>query len=122
MLKVALTSMAMVAGLTTAGFAQDLDRLSTNELVELANQEGSVTVYSFTSRISKVEAAFEAAYPNIDLQGYDISSTEQIARLKAEAAAGIANADVIYISDVPVVLSDPELQSGARTICTAAHV
>ncbi|AVX04932.1 hypothetical protein MXMO3_02419 [Maritalea myrionectae] len=111
MLKVALTSMAMVAGLTTAGFAQDLDRLSTNELVELANQEGSVTVYSFTSRISKVEAAFEAAYPNIDLQGYDISSTEQIARLKAEAAAGIANADVIYISDVPVVLSDPELQA-----------
>lgn len=38
------------------------------------------------------------------MQGFDISSTEQIARLQAEAQAGVSNADVIYISDVPVVL------------------
>lgn len=96
-----------VAALAAPVSAQDLDGLSVEELLPLAQAEGSVTVYSFTSRIARVEQAFEAAYPGVDMQGYDISSTEQIARLKAEAAAGVANADVIYISDAPVVL--PEL-------------
>ena len=81
-----------------------LDALTPEDLLPLAQAEGSVIVYSFTSRIGRVEAAFEEAYPGIDLQGFDISSTEQIARLTAEAQAGITNADVIYISDVPVVL------------------
>ena len=72
----------------------------------MAQEEGTVTVYSFTSRIGRVETAFEEAYPEIDLQGFDISSTEQIARLQAEAQAGVANADVVYISDVPVVLTE----------------
>lgn len=80
------------------------DGMSPQELLPLAQAEGSVTVYSFTSRIGRVEKAFEEAYPGIDLQGFDISSTEQIARLTAEAQAGVTNADVIYISDVPVVL------------------
>ena len=87
--------------------AQDMNAMSAAELRPLAEAEGSVIVYSFTSRIARVEEAFEAAYPGIDLQGFDMSSTEQIARLKAEAQAGVANADVVYISDVPVVL--PEL-------------
>lgn len=82
-----------------------LDAMGPEELLPLAQEEGTVTVYSFTSRIGKVETAFEAAYPGIDLQGFDISSTEQIARLKAEAQAGVTNADVIYISDTPVVLT-----------------
>lgn len=86
--------------------AQDLDTLSAEELLPLAKAEGSVTVYSFTSRIGKVEQAFEAAYPGIDLIGYDLSSTEQIARLKAEAQAGQNVADVIYVSDTPVVLTE----------------
>ncbi|NSX55068.1 ABC transporter substrate-binding protein [Parasulfitobacter algicola] len=98
---------AMCILLSTAAFADGhLDEMTPNDLLPLAQQEGSVTVYSFTSRISKVEAAFEQAYPGIDLQGFDISSTEQIARLKAEAQAGVANADVIYISDTPVVLTE----------------
>lgn len=91
---------------TTPTFAQDLDGMNADELLPLAQEEGDVTVYSFTSRIAKVEKAFEEAYSDIDLQGFDISSTEQIARLKAEAAAGIANADVVYISDAPVVLTE----------------
>jgi hypothetical protein len=48
----------------------------------------------------------DEADPGIDMQGFDMSSTEQIARLKAEAQAGVANADVVYISDVPVVLRE----------------
>jgi iron(III) transport system substrate-binding protein len=37
---------------------------------------------------------------------FDMSSTEQIARIRSEAEAGLPGADVIYISDAPVVLSD----------------
>ncbi|MEM7443125.1 MAG: substrate-binding domain-containing protein [Pseudomonadota bacterium] len=91
--------------ISPAALADDeLDAMSPDELLPLAQEEGTVTVYSFTSRIGRVETAFEEAYPGIDLQGFDISSTEQIARLQAEAQAGVTNADVIYISDVPVVL------------------
>ena len=83
-----------------------LNTMGPDALLPLAEQEGTVTVYSFTSRIGRVETAFEEAYPNIDMQGFDISSTEQIARLRAEAQAGVTNADVIYISDTPVVLTE----------------
>lgn len=93
--------------LSTAALADaHLNEMSPAELLPLAQKEGKVVVYSFTSRIGKVEKAFEAAHPQIDLQGFDISSTEQIARLTAEAQAGVTNADVIYISDTPVVLKD----------------
>ena len=80
---------------------EDLDAL-----VEAAKAEGEVVVYSFTSRIARVEEAFEEAYPEIDLVGFDISSTEQIERIKAEVEAGASGADVAYISDSPVVLRE----------------
>lgn len=89
-----------------AAAARDLDAMGPAELMPLARAEGRVTVYAFTSRIGRVEAAFEAAYPGIDMVGFDMSSTEMIARLRSEAAAGIANADVIYVSDAPVVLTE----------------
>ncbi len=93
--------------LSTAALADGhLNELGPEALLPLAQEEETVTVYSFTSRIGRVEAAFEEAYPGIDLQGFDISSTEQIARLRAEAQAGVTNADVIYISDTPVVLTE----------------
>ena len=101
---------AFVAGLvpasTVPAAAQDLDTMSVAELLPLAREEGQVTVYAFTSRIARVETAFEAAYPGIDLLGRDITSTEQIARLRREAAAGTVQADVVYISDAPVVLTE----------------
>ncbi len=76
------------------------------DLVARAEAEGKVVVYSFTSRIARIEKAFEAKYPKIDLVAFDINSTQMIARLKAEAAAKISNADVAYISDLPVVVTD----------------
>ena len=75
-------------------------------LIAAAEAEGKVVAYSFTSRIAKVEKAFEEAYPNIDLVGFDISSTEQIARIKSEQEAGAHEADIAYISDAPVVLGE----------------
>lgn len=92
--------------MTTTAFAQDLDSLSAANLLAQAQEEGQVTVYAFTSRIGRVEEAFEAAYPGIDMISYDMSSTEQIARIRSEALAGVAGADVFYLSDAPVVLTD----------------
>lgn len=74
------------------------------DLVAAAEAEGQVTVYSFTSRVFRVETAFEEAYPNIDLIPFDISSTEQIARITAELEAGIASADVAYLADASIVV------------------
>jgi iron(III) transport system substrate-binding protein len=106
MMRPTLLSVCLTLPLAGAAFAQDLDTLTAAELLPLAQAEGTVTVYSFTSRIGRVEQAFEAAYPGIDMISFDLSSTEMIARLRSEASAGIANADVIYISDAPVVLSE----------------
>lgn len=90
----------------TAAEPHELDSATHEELVELAREEGTVTVYSFTSRIASIEAEFEAAYPGIDLVGHDISSSEQITRLRSESQAGAPSADVAYISDAPVVITE----------------
>jgi len=101
---------------STGGAAEphELDSATHEELVELANEEGEVTVYSFTSRIAQVEEAFEAEYPDIDLIGHDISSSEQITRLQSESQAGTPSADVAYVSDAPVVITEL-LESGVLT-------
>src|SRR5689334_442687 len=93
-------------GLATGSGAQNLDQLSHDELVRRAEAEGKVVVYSFTSRIANVKKAFEAKYPKVQVMAFDINSTQMIARLKSEAAAGIGNADVAYISDIPMVIED----------------
>jgi iron(III) transport system substrate-binding protein len=92
--------------LATSAHAQNLDAQTAAALLPQAKQEGKVTVYAFTSRITRVEKAFEAAYPGIDMVTFDMSSTEQIARIKSEAQANLPGADVIYISDAPVVLTE----------------
>ena len=84
----------------------DYSALSHDELVELATEEGEVSVYAFTSRIATVEEAFAAEYPGIDVVATDISSTELITRLASENQAGSATADVAYVSDAPVVVTE----------------
>jgi iron(III) transport system substrate-binding protein len=101
-----LLACAAAFALAGAAHAQNLDTLAPADLVAKAEAEGKVVVYSFTSRIARIEKAFEAKYPKIDLVAFDINSTQQIARLKSEAAAKIGNADVAYISDLPVVFED----------------
>lgn len=86
--------------------AVDWASLSQDELVAMAEAEGTVSVYSFTSRIAAIETSFEAQYPGIDLVPTDISSTELIQRLASENAAGSATADVAYVSDAPVVVTE----------------
>jgi iron(III) transport system substrate-binding protein len=102
----ALATLTSLAGFSQAQSAADLDKMSQAELVAKAEAEGKVVIYAFTSRIARVEKAFEAKYPKIDVVTFDINSTQMIARLKSEAAAKISNADVAYISDLPVVVEE----------------
>ena len=103
LISTAFMAMALPAAAQTPA---ELDAMTPEQLLPLAQAEGSVAVYAFTSRIAAVEAAFEAAYPGIDVVSHDMSSTEQITRIKAEASAGIASVDVVYISDAPVVFTE----------------
>lgn len=84
----------------------DWESMTHDELVAAAEEEGTVSVYAFTSRIASVEEAFEAQYPAIDVVASDISSTELIQRLASEHAAGSVTADVAYVSDAPVVVTE----------------
>jgi iron(III) transport system substrate-binding protein len=86
-----------------ASASADLNRLSTAELLPLAQKEGKVMCYAFTSRIARVKPAFEKAYPGVEMQFVDISSTRMIARVVAEQRAGVHAVDVLYMSDAPVV-------------------
>ncbi|GHC20832.1 hypothetical protein GCM10007291_19880 [Gemmobacter nanjingensis] len=92
-LKAALLAAACVPALAAA---QDLDAMSTAELYDRAKEEKTVTVFSLSSRIARVEKAFEATYPGVDLIGLDLSSAKQIARVVAEQQAGVYAVDVLY--------------------------
>ena len=56
---------------TSFSMAQEM---TLEELETAAKAEGKVVVYSFTSRIFTVEEAFEAKYPEIDLEAFDIAN------------------------------------------------
>ncbi|MGV0743788.1 ABC transporter substrate-binding protein [Mycolicibacterium sp. XJ870] len=84
----------------------DWNAMSHEELVRMAQEEGTVSVYAFTSRIASIEESFEGAYPGIDVVASDISSSELITRLASEHQAGSATADVAYVSDAPVVVTE----------------
>lgn len=100
-----LAALALPLALSGA-LAQDLDTLSPDELYEIAKTEGTVTVWSLSSRIAQVETAFEEKYPGIDLIPVDMNSTNQIARLVAEQNADVAEVDVLYLSETPIVFGD----------------
>jgi iron(III) transport system substrate-binding protein len=65
------------------------------EIERLAKQEGRVVVYSSSSRIANVAEAFEAAYPQIKLEGYDLGSVQTLEKTIREQEAGVYNADIV---------------------------
>ncbi|MDQ3097087.1 MAG: extracellular solute-binding protein, partial [Chloroflexota bacterium] len=120
-LTIAATLLAIVASACGGGTAPGattitatpaptpIDRFAAMDQAALeaeARKEGQVVVYSFTSRIAAVKKAFEEKYPGITVNATDISSTEQITRIKAEQESGNVKVDVAYISDIPVVFGE----------------
>ena len=58
-----------------------------------------MTLYSISSRCTKVEAAFEEKYPGIDCVPFDISTNELLEKVTREYDAGQHVADVVHIKD-----------------------
>lgn len=69
------------------------------ELYEKAKTEGTLTVYSISSRIQKVADAFMEKYPDIECKPFDISTNELLEKVTREYDAGVHNADVVHIKD-----------------------
>lgn len=85
---------------------------TTAELYEAAKAEGKVVIYGFSSRIFDVKDSFEAEYPGITVEAYDMSSFELLEKLEREYAAGIRNADAIFVSDSEGTLRNSLLPQG----------
>lgn len=75
------------------------DQLSVDELYIKAKVEGTVTVYSMSSRFNAVKETFEAQYPGIKVVVYDMRNSEIIEKYQREHEANIHNADVLFIKD-----------------------
>ena len=69
------------------------------ELYEKAKEEGKVTVYSISSRITKVAKAFAEKYPDVEVEPFDISTNELLEKVTREYDAGQHVADVVHIKD-----------------------
>ena len=69
------------------------------ELYEKAKEEGKVTIYSISSRITKVANAFMEKYPGVEVEPFDISTNELLEKVTREYDAGQHVADVVHIKD-----------------------
>lgn len=73
---------------------------------EAAKKEGKVLVYSASSRIPDAAKSFEAAYPGIKAEGYDLGSVDTINKVKAEVKAGAHVGDVYFASDPATTINE----------------
>lgn len=71
-----------------------------------AKKEGKVVIYSNSSRWPDIKKTFEAAYPGVVLEGYDISTVDLITKLQKEQKAGIYTADVILCGDYATLVTE----------------
>ena len=77
-----------------------------DELVEAAKAEGTLTVYTYSSRTTKIGDAFTALY-GIPVEVTQLKDTEMIEKVSKEAAANLDAADVVFCQDGSRVI--PEL-------------
>ncbi len=72
-------------------------------LYEAAKIEGSVSIYSYSSRVHNFAKAFEKKYPGIKVNASDMDSGEIVTKITAEQTAKNYAADVIFLKDPAVV-------------------
>ncbi|MGI6403682.1 MAG: ABC transporter substrate-binding protein [Oscillospiraceae bacterium] len=97
-------SMSKAEPVPEAGSWADIHKINdgsetVEELYEKAKEEGTVVLYSISSRCVKVKESFEAQYPGIVVEAYDISTNELMEKITREYESGIRNADVIHCKD-----------------------
>lgn len=85
---------------------------SADELYELAKQEGSVVLYSISSRCTKVADSFNAQYPGVVCEAYDLGSSEIVEKVLTEYESGIQNCDVVHCKDMDGAYYEEFVQEG----------
>ena len=70
-----------------------------NKIYEAAKKEGKVVIYSLSSRIPDAVKEFKTMYPGIEVLASDMTTADQIEKLKREQAAGLYNSDVLFLAD-----------------------
>ena len=70
------------------------------KIIEAANQEGAISIYSATdaAAVTELLKGFEALYPKIKLEYADQNSTEMYNRFISEAAANTGTTDLMWSS------------------------
>ncbi len=66
-----------------------------DEIARLAKAEGSLVIYSSSSRMAKVAKAFMADHPGIEVTSYDLGSVKTVEKTVREQDAKIYNADIV---------------------------
>ncbi len=102
LLTLALTLTA-AASMADAQWAEDngLNKTETvEELYQAALAEGGVlNLYGCTGRDETVGKSFEAAYPGITVNFYDLGINEMLEKFSREHAAGVYTADVLQMKE-----------------------
>lgn len=70
-----------------------------------AKEEGTVVIYSVSSRIAKLVDGFKERY-GIELVGYDIPSDLQLEKLRREHKAGVYSVDVLFNAESALLLNE----------------
>ncbi len=104
LLLLALPVFAQGSSETTAKVEEKV--MTHDELVEAAKAEGTLTVYTYSSRTTKIGNAFTAKY-GIPVEVTQLKDTEMIEKVSKEAAANLDAADVVFCQDGSRVI--PEL-------------
>ena len=73
---------------------------------EAAKKEGKVVIYSSSSRTPDAAKTFEAAYPGIKVEAFDLGTVTTITKIKEEAKAGARVGDVFFAGDPPTVVKE----------------
>ena len=69
-------------------------------MIEAANKEGTLIVYSVTSAVPALLQDFQALYPGVTVEYSDMNTTEVYNRVISEQAAGAGSADVVWSSSM----------------------
>lgn len=77
-----------------------------------AKKEGKVLVYANSSRIADVKKLFEAKYPGIILEGFDLGGEEAILKTREEQKAGAFTGDVLFTSSAAGDMTQDMLPKG----------
>ncbi len=92
-------SMVFAGGASESKTAVDLDTPMTHdELVAAAKEEGTLTIYSHSSRTTTIADSFEKLY-GINVDVTQLSDSEMIEKVSKEAMSDLDAADVVYCQD-----------------------